>query len=110
MKRSRQDNAIEPVKDYQDLAKKKRLSKQEVVTLCVEAYDDVKAQVVEGKTWNGTAGFKNWAYRAAKVVDCVRNCHGNCQESFLAANPSFTISRFRRCAAGKEHTGSYGTE
>ena len=109
-KRSREDNAIEPMKDYQQLAKKKRLSKQEAVTLCVEAYQDVKAQVVEGKTWNGTAGFRNWAYRAAKVVDCVRNCHGNCQESFVAANPSFTISRFGCCAAGTTHTGSYGTE
>jgi hypothetical protein len=109
-KRSRQDNSIEPLKDYQQLAKKKGLSKQDAVALCVEAYDDVKTQVTEGKTFNGTAGFKNWAYRAAKVVDCVHNCHGNCQDSFLAANPNFTISRFKNCAAGIQHTGSYGTE
>jgi hypothetical protein len=109
-KRPRQHNTLEPMKDYQQLAKKKGLLKQEAVALCVEAYEDLKAQVGEGKTFNGTAGFKNWAYRAAKVADCVRNCHGNCQESFLIANPTFTISRFRNCAAGKEHTGSYETE
>jgi hypothetical protein len=108
-KRQHQSNTIEPQKDYQQLAKKKGLSKQEAVALCVEAYEDVLTQVGEGKTFDGTAGFKNWAYRAATVVDCVRKCHGNCQASFAAANPTFTISRFKKCAAGATHGGSYGT-
>ena len=52
-KRSRQDTTIEPRKDYQLLAMKNGLSKQEAATLCVEANKNVKTQVVEGNRPTG---------------------------------------------------------
>jgi len=54
----------------------------------VEAFEDTQEQVANGATLNG-APIKAWAYRAAKIVDCIRNCHDNDQESFLLANAHF---------------------
>jgi len=107
-KRPRQENSVLPKRDYQTEAKPltKNNKGKELVALCVEAFEDIQEQVANGATLNG-APIKAWAYRAAKIVDCVRNCHDNDQESFLLANAHFKLASFKHCAAGETHSASY---
>jgi hypothetical protein len=95
------DELVNCSKDYQKEASKRDISKSELLDLLDAAVAEVLEQKLQGKVLNDP--LKTWAYKAGKVVHCLQTCHQNDKESFLQANKTFTVSRFR-CLHGAKHS------
>ena len=90
--------------DFQQAVKRARNEKKRQVELLQEALCEVRLRVREGKVLQDP--IKSFVYKAGKVDDCVKKCHGGSNKAFLEANKTFTLSRFK-CCYGKEHSTSF---
>ena len=99
------DEVVTCSRDFQQEVKRARTAKALQVELLQQAVSEVRTQLLEG---NKILQDPLWsfAYRAGKVVDCVKNCHGGSITAFLQANEGFTYSRFK-CCNGTEHSTSF---
>lgn len=98
------ENSVVCERDYQSEVKKNP-SKAAKVKICVDCNDEVKQQISQGKIL--VDPLRSFSYRAAKVAQCVKECHGGSIDSFVAANPRFAVSKFGTCSNNKKHTGSF---
>ena len=100
------EEIVQCSKDYQKEANKLSVSKSkaQLLDLLQKAVQEILEQKQHGKVLQDP--LKTWAYKAGKVVKCLQACHSNNKESFLQANSSFTVSRFK-CSHGEAHSFSF---
>jgi len=102
-KKRKVQNAVTVSRDYQNNYNATK-DRKEKVALLVEAIGEIKKETAQGKIL--VDPLKTFAYRAAKIVDCVDCCHGGSVDAFVRANSGFTISRFA-CSSGVKHQGTF---
>ena len=97
------EEAVVGKRDYQMEAgaAAKRQQRKELVDLCCDAIKDIVEQKQNGKLLADP--LKSWANRASKIVKCIEECHGGSKDAFLQSNPTFTISKFSKCANKVSH-------
>lgn len=87
---------VEFTQDYQQLFKSCP-SKLEGVKILFKAIGEVEAANSKGIRGFAGEGVRRWVSRADAVVRCARNCYEGRPEAFVAAQGSFSISRFSGC-------------
>jgi hypothetical protein len=98
------DDRVSCERDFQLECKKAR-EKPAKVKVCIDCDEQVRLQITQGKVL--VDPLRTFAYRAAKVAQCVKECHGSSIESFLESNPSFTPSNFGTCSKDVKHAGCF---
>ena len=97
-----QDEIVVCKRDWKQEAAKRNLPKAKLLDICEKAIEEIVAEKEKAKIL--TDPLKTWAYRAAKVLDCLKSCHADDKTAFLEAHPNFTISKFT--CSNTKHSGS----
>lgn len=101
------DETVQCERDYQSETKKEK-SVEGKIRIYFEAVEEIKQQVRDGKAL--VSPLKEFAHRADKCLDCVKNCHGGRVDAFITSNPGYTHSRFSTCSNNKKHSGCFDVD
>jgi hypothetical protein len=97
------NNMVETSVDYRALFNTAG-TKAEKVGVLLLGYHEIREQVLAKKKLYGPN--KNWGYKAASVVACVKECHNGSATSFADSTPDFTLKKYT-CVNGLKHVASF---